>query len=122
MGAPQLNMPPPREQSLQPMNNFMHIPADEWQSKMEASVKEVQKLEDHYTVKCQNLGVKHKAVSENCNKPGEAICKYAKEHNVDMILMGTRGLGTLRRTVLGSVSDYVLHHSECPVSIIPSNK
>jgi hypothetical protein len=35
----------------------MHIPADEWQSKMEASVKEVQKLEDHYTVKCQNLGV-----------------------------------------------------------------
>ena len=31
--------------------------------------------------------------------------------------MGTRGLGTVRRTILGSVSDYVLHHAHCPVCI-----
>ena len=47
------------------------------------------------------------------------ICKRAKEQNVDLIVMGTRGLGAIRRTILGSVSDYVLHHSECPVSVIP---
>lgn len=35
----------------------MQVPADEWQSKMEASVKEVKKLEDHYIAKCQSLGV-----------------------------------------------------------------
>lgn len=35
----------------------MHVPADEWQRKIEASVKEVKKLEDNYIVKCQNLGV-----------------------------------------------------------------
>ena len=34
-----------------------------------------------------------------------------------MIVMGTRGLGTVRRTILGSVSDYVLHHAHCPVII-----
>ncbi|XP_028398365.1 uncharacterized protein LOC114521975 [Dendronephthya gigantea] len=102
------------------LKDFMHVPADEWQSKMEASVKEVKKLEDNYIVKCQSLGIKHKAVSENHSKPGEAICKYAKEQHVDLILMGTRGLGTIRRTILGSVSDYVLHHSDCPVSVIPS--
>ena len=37
--------------------DFMSVPADEWQSKMEASVKEVKKLEDYYIVKCQGLGV-----------------------------------------------------------------
>ncbi len=31
--------------------------------------------------------------------------------------MGTRGMGTIRRTLLGSVSDYVVHHAHCPVTV-----
>jgi nucleotide-binding universal stress UspA family protein len=34
-----------------------------------------------------------------------------------MIITGTRGMGTVRRTLLGSVSDHVLHHSHVPVII-----
>ena len=34
--------------------------------------------------------------------------------------MGTRGLSTIRRTVLGSVSDYVLHHTTIPVAVVPT--
>ena len=33
--------------------------------------------------------------------------------------MGSRGLNTLRRTFMGSVSDYVLHHVHVPVMIVP---
>lgn len=33
--------------------------------------------------------------------------------------MGTRGLSQLRRTVMGSVSDYVLHHTDKPVAVVP---
>ncbi len=40
-------------------------------------------------------------------KPGEAVVRAAQELNVDCVVMGTRGLGTIRRTILGSVSDYV---------------
>ena len=50
-------------------------------------------------------------------KPGALVVQAAKEEKADMIVMGTRGLGKIRRTILGSVSDYVVHHSPCPVVI-----
>ena len=48
---------------------------------------------------------------------GHGIIKKANEVGADLIVMGTRGMGALRRTILGSVSDYVLHHSHIPVVI-----
>ena len=50
-------------------------------------------------------------------RPGEVIVDVANEEKVSMIVMGTRGLGTVRRTILGSVSDYVVHHATCPVVV-----
>lgn len=54
-------------------------------------------------------------------KPGEAICKFLKEENASMVVMGSRGASVLRRTILGSVSDYVLHHAHIPVIICPKH-
>ena len=54
-------------------------------------------------------------------KPGEAICKVIKECGADLAVMGSRGLGAIRRTFVGSVSDYVLHHSHVPVIICPKH-
>ncbi len=34
-----------------------------------------------------------------------------------MIVTGSRGMGKVRRTILGSVSDYLVHHSICPVVV-----
>lgn len=50
-------------------------------------------------------------------KPGEVIVKAADHHHVDLIIVGSRGLGIIRRTILGSVSGYILHHSHVPVLI-----
>lgn len=51
--------------------------------------------------------------------PGVAIIETAETEKVDMIVMGSRGLGAIQRFLLGSVSNYVVHHSKCPVLIIP---
>ena len=51
--------------------------------------------------------------------PGEVIVNNADKHKASMIVMGTRGFGLIRRTVLGSVSDYVVHHSKVPVTMVP---
>ena len=64
--------------------------------------------------------IHYKFFEESCSKPGEGICCAAEKHKADLIIMGTRGLSTLRRTVLGSVSDYVLHHSNVPVAVVPN--
>ena len=55
-------------------------------------------------------------------KPGSVIVNVASEEGAGMIIMGTRGMGTLRRTILGSVSDYVVHHAHCPVVVCRSQK
>ncbi|KAK6994195.1 hypothetical protein BgiMline_010782 [Biomphalaria glabrata] len=50
-------------------------------------------------------------------EPGAAIIQAAQEHKVHCIVTGSRGLGTVRRTLIGSVSDYILHHSHVPVLV-----
>lgn len=49
--------------------------------------------------------------------PGESLVKAAEQQNVDLIIVGSRGHGTIRRTVMGCTSDYVVHHSRVPVMV-----
>jgi len=47
--------------------------------------------------------------------PATVIERLAKEHDVDLIAMGTHGRSTLRELVLGSVAKRVLQRAPCPV-------
>lgn len=50
---------------------------------------------------------------------GETICKVAQKEGVTFLVIGSRGVGKVRRTILGSVSDYVIHHAHMPVVVVP---
>ncbi|KAJ3218721.1 hypothetical protein HDU67_004241 [Dinochytrium kinnereticum] len=48
----------------------------------------------------------------------EEILAKANELGADVIVCGTRGMSPLKRVMIGSVSDYIIHHANCTV-IIP---
>ncbi|MOA44126.1 Stress response protein NhaX [compost metagenome] len=50
--------------------------------------------------------------------PADVILKYAKSHDNDVIVIGSRGLGTIREFVLGSVSHNVVQNAKIPVLVI----
>ncbi|KAA9005108.1 universal stress protein [Paenibacillus spiritus] len=50
--------------------------------------------------------------------PAELILKYAKENEVDVIVIGSRGLGGIREFVLGSVSHNVVQNARIPVLVV----
>ena len=58
-------------------------------------------------------------VETSTHSTGHAIIDAVKSSGADMIVIGSRGLGLIKRKFLGSVSDYVLHHSDIPVTICP---
>lgn len=46
------------------------------------------------------------------------IVREAEEQNSDLIVVGARGLGSVKRLLLGSVSESVLRHAHCSVLIV----
>jgi nucleotide-binding universal stress UspA family protein len=48
----------------------------------------------------------------------DEIVAFLEKHPADLLVMGSRGLSTTRRLLLGSTSDAVLHHATCPVLIV----
>ena len=50
--------------------------------------------------------------------PADEIVTLSKDLGADLLIMGSRGLGTIRRLVLGSVSDAVIHSVHCPTLLV----
>lgn len=51
-------------------------------------------------------------------RPAQEITLASREPGVDLVVVGARGLGGVQRLVLGSVSDRLLRHADCPVLIV----
>ena len=66
---------------------------------------------------CQASGLESRTRLE-IGQPRDLICTVAKEENPDLLILGSRGLGSIERLMLGSVSDYVLHHCLSPVLVV----
>ena len=59
----------------------------------------------------------HGKIKQVHGSPRVELIRVSEEEKVSLIVMGTRGMGSVRRTLLGSVSDHVMHHSHVPVLI-----
>jgi len=73
-----------------------------------------------YKSKLAEINCEGKFRMETSNeKAGQVIIHRAQQYNADMIVMGTRGLGVVKRTLRGSVSDHVIHNTNIPVVVCP---
>jgi nucleotide-binding universal stress UspA family protein len=54
--------------------------------------------------------------------PDAEIVKLADDIGAGLIVLGSRGLGGIRRALIGSVSDSVVRHAHCPVLVVREEK
>lgn len=90
------------------------LPPEEIVVTMEADAKE---LAAEVANLLQSKGAKVRGLVVR-GDPSEAIIGVAEDEQVDLIVMGRRGLRGIRGMLLGSVSERVLRHSEVPVMVV----
>jgi nucleotide-binding universal stress UspA family protein len=69
-----------------------------------------------YQATAQAAGLESQ-VSQRSGNPGTVICEVAQAIQADLILIGRRGYSGLSELLLGSVSNYVVHHAPCAVLV-----
>jgi nucleotide-binding universal stress UspA family protein len=69
------------------------------------------------TVGAIGTGVPIDKVTQS-GEAGPALCRVAEEQGVDVIVVGSRGRGAIKRALLGSVSTYVTNNAPCPVVVV----
>ena len=62
-------------------------------------------------------GVTKESFSDT-GSPAVVILDFAETNDIDLIVMGSRGLGVVKGVLLGSVSQYVVEQSKCPVLVV----
>ena len=68
--------------------------------------------------KAEKAGAKKVKTAIGTGDPATSILGFAKRRKVDMIVVGTRGLGKLKGTILGSVSRKVTNNAETSCLIV----
>jgi nucleotide-binding universal stress UspA family protein len=94
-----------------------------YEEAIEAVKGETQKVLDGQVQKVKEAGGTVREAHPRIDKPPDrAIIHLAEELGVGLIVMGSRGLGGVRRALMGSISEYVVRHAHCPVMIVRQEK
>lgn len=87
--------------------------------------REIERIKNkliEFAVYMRDIKLNGTVKSTHASSPGHGIVNVANELNAELIVTGSRGMGSIRRTFLGSVSDYILHHSSVPVLVVQQHK
>jgi len=83
------------------------------------SMKEVKRVLAQAKDRATKKGIKLTGKSL-AGDPGYDIARFVNntKNGIDIVVIGARGLGSIKEMFLGSVSNYVLHKSKKPVLIV----
>ncbi|EDO42475.1 predicted protein [Nematostella vectensis] len=98
------------------------LATEEWKHVVEEHEEKIKRLQEKYKKRCKECKLGGKILLEGAGTSGVGhhIVLAAKKENADLIVTATRGMGVIRRTILGSVSDYILHHATVPIIVVPA--
>ena len=88
----------------------------------EAIRKEAQEILDNQVRKIEEGGGTVQEAHLRRGRKDEEIVRVAEEIGAGLVVMGSRGLGGIRRALMGSVSDGVMRHAHCPVMVVRKEK
>ncbi len=92
-------------------------------SGQDALDREAQRLLDAQVKKIEAAGGSvARAYLRFSERPAAEIASLGEEIGAGLIVMGSRGLGGIRRALMGSVSDSVVRHAHCPVLVMRTDK
>jgi nucleotide-binding universal stress UspA family protein len=106
---------------------FVHklpaAPVDSAAAKLFTSIEMVtRKAERVYLrgiqAKLRDGGIRLSSAVMLTGDPGSALAQYAREMEIDLLVMATHGRGGIRRAWLGSVADHLIRHLEVPVLLV----
>ncbi|MEM8832068.1 MAG: universal stress protein [Cyanobacteria bacterium P01_G01_bin.19] len=121
-----------KEESTSPfMSDYMsakkrciHVPPETMRHAKEVYRKEWVEFEQQgieilrsYAKKAISAGVKTE-FTQITGHPSSTICEFARSCDADLITIGRRGRSGLQEMLLGSVSNYVVHHAPCSILLV----
>jgi nucleotide-binding universal stress UspA family protein len=93
------------------------------QSRMEEEAEEAARTSlEKQVQKIREAGIEVAAIHTSVGFPDVEIVGLAERLGAGLIVMGSRGLGPLKRALMGSVSDSVVRHAHCPVLVVRPEK
>lgn len=75
------------------------------------------KMLDDYASKFYEKGIRPTIILEE-GHPSHTISRIADEENYDMVIIGNRGIGGLKKIFLGSVSNAVIQETKASVLVV----
>jgi nucleotide-binding universal stress UspA family protein len=113
----------PRRLSTSEPSSFEELIDPEFEEKMRqhAQAAASQRLEEQVQ-KIQEAGGEILQAHPRFGRPDAEIVHLAEELDAGIVVVGSRGVGGVRRALLGSVSDSVVRHAHCPVLVVRQEK
>jgi nucleotide-binding universal stress UspA family protein len=101
-----------------PPDMYTSVPAEI----LPQAVKETRQHADQEMSSLLRLGglrrLRHQAMVEE-GEVADVLLRLAREHAIDLLVIGTRGRRGVKRLLLGSVAEKVFRQARCPVLIVP---
>ena len=89
-----------------------------YRAQYEEQEKEAQQLLEAEVERIDGAGTTVTQAHLRMGRADEEVVELAQSIDAGLIVMGSRGQGRLRRALVGSVSESVVRHAHCPVTVV----